>query len=405
MASTAWLRENGWWVTPGTDARPTHLMLDGGKARVPDDAAGAFLSAYALAVVRKLHPCVVELRTPVFRMFLDLDLKFQPPLDFDRVMLVVQRRAAAFFAEDSPRAVVCATQPRCDDGVTKSGKHVVWTNVWATSATALGFRDALVADLDVELPGACVKPWATVVDACVFTSNGLRMPFSEKGRGNTAVYFPAQVWQGECPEEVPEVSGVATVRHWSRELSIRAFGVDETPVRPGVVVAAVEANDLRGTSRSVKEYEAALEGLDAALPVQFAGQRVTGVIKAESCFLMRSSSRYCLNLGRAHNSCGIYWILTLKGVRQGCYCRCDTLEGRRYGLCRDFKSEVFPVPEEVLRAFFGAPPPPGAPPAAVLTKFQPSPMPSARAATAATDLLGRCRPPLVPPKRRKRKVT
>lgn len=403
----AWLHELGWWLSGGSDARPTHLMLDGGKARVPDHDAGAFLNAYALAVVRKLQPSIVELRTPVFRMFVDLDIKTRrgEELDWERVMAVLQARAAAFFDVEQPRAVVCATDAKdCDDGCVKSGKHVVWTNILATSATALTFRAAVVEDLEAGLPDACAKPWATVVDACVFTSSGLRMPFSAKGRAGSSVYVPTHVWTGADCQAAGPVSGVSAVRQWVRELSIRTVGSSQTPVRDGVQVLEVPTTGgAHGTSLSLREYEDVLPLLDAALPPQFAGQRFTSVLKMEACFLLRSSSRYCLNLGRAHNSCGIYWVLTLKGVRQGCYCRCETTEGRKWGLCKDFRSDTWPVPDEVLKAFFGEQraedqqQPQPQPPA-----FQPAPLPSAKALPSLEAILSCSRPPLKVSKKRRR---
>ena len=109
-------------------------------------------------------------------------------------------------------------------------------------------------NLEAALPDACVKGWAQVVDACVFTSNGLRMPFSAKGRAGSGVYLPAAVWEGEQLVEaaVGEVRGVSAVRRWVRELSVRAFGVDETGVREGVHVPEAAAGEgLCGTARSV----------------------------------------------------------------------------------------------------------------------------------------------------------
>ena len=267
MSPNEWLRENGWLLDrrrAEEGAKPTHLLLDGGKARVPDESAGAFLNAYAIAVVRGPPPSLVELRTPVFRLFLDLDVRvaLDARLEFADVMCILQKRAAAFFAVDLPRAVVCDTEPKQqEDGSTKAGRHVVWTNVWASASTALAYRAAVVEDLEAALPDACVKSWAQVVDACVFTSNGLRMPFSAKGRAGSGVYLPAAVWEGEQLVEaaIGEVRGVSAVRRWVRELSLRAFGVDETGVREGVHVPEAAAGEgLCGVSRSVREYEGAL---------------------------------------------------------------------------------------------------------------------------------------------------
>lgn len=398
----AWLREHGWWLPHGAATRPTHLLLDGGKACVPDESAGAFLNAYTIAVVKGLYPCVVELRTPVFKLFLDLDIKTAggSDLQFDAVMAALQARAAAFFDVEQPRAIVCTTPPRQADGVVKAGRHVVWTNIQATSATAMAFRACVVEDLEAALPGACTKPWASVVDACVFQANGIRMAFSAKGRDNPATYTPAEVWLGDACSQVGAFSGVSAVRQWVRELSIRRFDALETPLRAGIEVPeAVDAaggEGLCGTTRSLREYEGALQLLDAALPVQYAGQRFTGVIKAENCFILRSSSRYCENAGRAHNTCNIYFVLTLKGIRQKCYCRCDTTEGRKYGLCRDFGGETYPVPEEALLAFFGGTA------AAPAEQFK---LPSAKAACddSLACLLSRSRPPLTRVGKKRRK--
>ena len=397
--SNDWLREHGWLLDrrrAAEGAKPTHLLLDGGKARVPDESAGAFLNAYAIAVVRGPPPSLVELRTPVFRLFLDLDVRvaLDAELRFDDVMRVLQKRAAAFFAVDLPRAVVCDTPPtQQEDGSTKAGRHVVWTNVWASASTALAYRAAVVEDLEAALPDACVKSWAQVVDACVFTSNGLRMPFSAKGRAGSGVYLPAAVWEGEEPVEaaVDEVRGVTAVRRWVRELSLRAFGVDETAVREGVHVPEAAAGEgLCGVSRSVLEYAGALSRLEASLPAEYRDSRFTGVIQGEACYLLRSSSRYCGNAGRPHNTCNIYFVLTLRGIRQGCYCRCDTVEGRRYGQCRDYRGETWPVPDDVLAAFFGAA---AVEPATGAADFR---MPSAKSVASASllDVLSNSRPAL-----------
>ena len=414
MASSQWIRDSGWWMargdSGGSGAKPTHLLLSGGRVCVPNESAGAFLNAYAIAVVKGAEPCVVELRTSVFRMFLDLDIKTpeDSPLDFEAaVMPIIQKRATEFFDEDEPRAIVCVTEAkRTDDGV-KAGKHVVWTNLYATSSTAMAFRAALLDDLEAALPGACTKAWASVVDACVFQANGLRMPFSAKGAANSSTYVPSQVWTGTTAVDslAAPPSGVSATRHWVHQLSIRTFGIDETPVREGVEVVLADTGgqaELRGVASSVAEYAAALPSLDASLPIQFGGQRFTGVIKTETCFLLRSSSQYCTNVARKHTTSNVYFVLTPKGIRQKCYCRLESTEGRTHGQCKDFASEIWPVAEDALLAFFGERKPVA--PAAAST-FQPSIMPSAKASLSSglEALLSRSRPPLkAAPKKRKK---
>ena len=87
---------------------------------------------------------------------MDLDVKTNSDLDFDfdAVMSVIQRRACEFFDEDLPRVIVCGTPPVTTDGVTKAGRHLVWTNVRVRTPIALAFRQAVVVDLVREMPDA-----------------------------------------------------------------------------------------------------------------------------------------------------------------------------------------------------------------------------------------------------------
>lgn len=398
----AWLRDHGWWLPHNDPRKPTHLLLDGGKVLVPDEETGAFLNAYALAVVKNVTAvAVVELRTPVFKLFLDLDIKTSTTsavkdLDFNAVVTVVQQRAAAFFDEDQPRVLVCET-PRVtgDDGVTKAGRHLVWTNIKVRAPLALAFRAALLEDLAREMPEACARPWDAVVDKCVFTSNGLRMPWSTKGRGGAGTYTPSHVWVATECVAVDPPAGVAATREWVRELSIRNVTDDETAVRPGVEVDVelamhdIGGAGVRGTSKRVSEYAPVLDALVRCLPPDFADATVTGILQTESCFLLRSSSQFCLNRGGRHNSCGTFYVLTTRGIRQKCFCACETTENRQFGMCRDYGSDIYAVPDDILRAFFGTD-------AALPGDFKPAVLPSAkrRSSEGLQDLLSRCRPPL-----------
>jgi hypothetical protein len=124
------------------------------------------------------------------------------------------------------------------------------------------------------------------------------------------------------------------------------------------------------------------------LPPEFSDAKITGILQTESCFLLRSSSQYCLNRGGRHNSCGTFYVLTLRGIRQKCFCACETTENRAFGMCKDFGSDIYAVPEDILRAFFGAG-------ASLPGDFKVAALPSVSAARGGLhDLLGRCRPPL-----------
>ena len=360
-----WAAGRGYRLPYGDDARPTHLLLDGGKWRVPDEAHGALLNAYASSLLRRpdMRPCVVEVRTPVFKMFVDLDSRFAAPAQAEDARAgrgAVLRLLGAVCGAVAPGepAVVCAANRAKHEGDGhKLGFHIVWPGVLVAAHTALALRARLVEALaaqpdDLASALGLVNDWAAVVDASVYTSSGLRMPWSAKGRGDDRYYelaFRVDEGGGVTPARATTVS---ELRDALRQLSIRCFAAEPTlalgePPRP-------EAADHEWAPKALAGYADVLPRVAACLPIQFAGARFTAVMAAAHCFLLRSTARYCFNLGRAHRTNNVYFVLTRRGVCQRCYCRCETDEGRKYGMCKDFSSECWPVPREALDAFFPA---------------------------------------------------
>lgn len=355
-----WLRGRGYWLAASADTPPSHLLLDGGKVAVPDEAHGAFLSAYAASLARHPDrpPCMVEVRTPVFKMFVDLDTVFPSDEDATRfrertVVELAQRLCVAVGSED---CVVCAadsTKP-AGEGV-KQGYHLVWPEVLVTARTALALRDRM---LDVAAQVAPGFDWPKTLDASVFRSSGLRMPWSAKGRGDARVYTPLlRVREGGAVEHL-DVRKVSEVRQFLHALTIRTFRRDPTLLlddgggEDGDDGDRAPSTAAAGTRASLAAYADVLPRLADCLPLQFAGQKFTSLIRSEHCYMLRSTSRFCFNLGRTHNTNNVYFALTRRGISQRCYCRCDTTQGRKYGMCKDFSSDAWQVPREVMDVFF-----------------------------------------------------
>lgn len=362
MGIVPWLQERGWWLHRGTTETPTHLFLDGGKARVPDDMGATFLNAYANNIVRGDLPSIAEQRTPIFKMFMDLDIKVAPDDDAcatktrDTVMFVCQQ-ASLFFKEDDACVTVLTTPHKPGEGFVKAGVHLVWTNVYVTSSTAVAFRTMLIEKLDTKFGMIFLNKWDGIVDVCVYKSNGLRMAWSLKGSEPRA-YVPHAYVKEDCWTDIGEVKGANATREWVHKTSIRTYGAVATCLRDGIIVPSsggTEDSGIEATSKSLMEYGSVLPDLDSALPPQYTGQRFTGVLKMEHCFILRSSARYCANLGRAHYSNNVYFVLTRTGISQRCYCRCETTEGRKFGTCKEYVGETFPVSAKAIESFFGKP--------------------------------------------------
>jgi hypothetical protein len=360
-----WLQGRGYWMRGSVadhDSPPTHLFLTGGKASVPDDSASLFLNAYANAIVRGDTPSVSECRTPVFRMFVDLDVKLACASDHEKlrdVVLAVAACAPSFFeAQDPTMVVLAAPLKTCADHV-KSGTHLVWPCIFADSATALTFRNGLVSKLKSKFGDALfANNWDSIVDSCVYKSSGLRMAWSHKG-AEARPYIPVATVDAAGRWTVVEAPTPLTVpfaREWVRKTSIRRPGsLAPTPLQHGIVVTRSAAGGAGHNvlAESVGQYASALGKIDEILPIEHAGQKFVGVMRLDNCFILRSTSRYCANLGRSHNSNNVYFVLTRRGVSQHCYCRCETTEGRKHGMCRDFAGPLWSVTPDVIREFFG----------------------------------------------------
>lgn len=371
MAATSTMRDvlqaNGWWLKRGVGQsvpkKPTHLLLDGGRAHVPEASEGQFLNEYVLVLARNAAspPAVVELRTPVFRMFMDVDAKL--PLgttrDFEALWTTIYGVSTGFFVA-APRMVVCTAPLKTDGDVSKHGAHVIWPEVWVRAEVALAFRDALLPVLR-ETCEDFLNGWEDVIDACVYKANGLRMPWSVKAHGEGRPYTPAWEVTAEGMATVPPVTGVTALRTWVHDLSIRGQGKTPSPLQEHVVVPPAASSPTRaggggrgGTSQPLEAYAHVLPMVDAALPPEYKPQRFTGLFRTPHSVMLRSTSHFCRNLGRAHKSNTVYFVISRDGVSQKCFCRCETTEERKYGLCKEYESDAFELPKEAIDTFLGA---------------------------------------------------
>jgi hypothetical protein len=381
------LRTRGWLLRAGEKDKPvTHLFLDGGRASVPDDDAGLFLNIYATAISKKERLAVVEVRTPVFKLFLDLDARVQKgtPYDFEPFFERVASAVLDFFCvTESPCLVVCSTDPKDEsDDIQKCGFHLIWTNVFVSSDSALAFRNHI---LDVVVPTlpTLANSWEDAIDACVFKSNGLRMPWSYKSSNHTdtRIYVPQWTFGDDRHEKKK------SRREWIHALSIRVPRASPTPTTIPVVELTHKASSSSasgGIAKNIESYRHAIPGVAAVLPPEYGHISFTGMFKCEHIAMLRTTNKYCANVGREHKASQIYFAITRQGISQRCYCRKDPQFGNV--ACKDFVGETYPLPEALVAAFLGRDAP-SAPP----------PLPSSTArGTTLDELLKRSRPSLRP---------
>jgi hypothetical protein len=356
----AWLIDQGFWIASGQDRNCTHVFLDGGKACVSDRAG--FHAAYARAIRQGMTQYAVEQRTPVFRLFVDVDIQDKGPVDdamIDKICAKIYEASRSFFFPTQSSMVACRAPVRpMSDGVRwKNGVHCHWPDVYVTASKALSFRSFCVNEVEKEFGSGCfVNSWNDILDAAVFRSSGLRMIGSSK-KNTPGTYLPAAVFESTgTVVRVPQGTVMDNFEHWIELTSIRVeHPRDTAPHAQGdstdeAFESRVIQGDHSGSIRRVKfsDVDGVLADFAKVLPAFYRNAKVTSVYEIKSSasaktkkFVLGTNSKNCMNkTNGVHRSNHVYFMLEPRGVFQKCFCRCDTLEGRRYKHCRDFCGKV-----------------------------------------------------------------
>jgi hypothetical protein len=80
--------------------------------------------------------------------------------------------------------------------------------------------------------------------------------------------------------------------------------------------------------------------------------RITKVFTHKNHFLVSSSSKYCENIGRSHNSNHIWFHVVGDVIIQKCFCTCETVIGRKNGFCADFRGEQNQLPASLVSKLY-----------------------------------------------------
>ena len=370
--------ERGWILDRQDGKKATHLLMDGGRLHVPPEDSSSFLQQLASMLAGDHIPSVVELKTPVFRMMMDIDIEHTNPSisvgSFSNMLELIREAAFHFWHvvdENSehikPRMIVCsAPLKKTSKGNTKLGLHVVFPEIATTGQMATAFRMILIPVLEdrAMIPEGLVQPWDKVIDSSVFQSNGLRMPFNGKGRKETRAYAPSMEFRDDRCDEVTCDGTVKNYRHWLQACSIRSTTSVTTPLfckvstLPKGVQELLKSRDggqggggggsISCQRKRLADYEHLIPKIMEAIPPEYGNHTITSVARFPTFVAFRSTSKFCRNLGRCHRSNNVYFTVSSDGLSQRCYCRCDTLEGRLYSKCMDFQSEFFRIDERVI---------------------------------------------------------
>jgi hypothetical protein len=372
-----WLKARKLWAQGPEDHRTiTHFFMDGGKAHVPDDCVDEFVERYCEALRAGHKQYAVESRTPLFKLFMDVDLQSRSPVEDEAVMkicAVIRAASLEFFDSMESNVIVCVCPERSLGGGFKRGVHVHWTNVFVSSSKALTFRNLVLKQV-TEAFGECyMVPWSKILDMTVYKSSGLRMI------GASKVDAPGEYWPWRMFTKDGSLVDVQDPRvrmeEWVASTSIRTRFSTTAPVS--------DTTDQRGEEKILK---ADYKGDVSHLNIQEHSESISEVLRLVSSikdsrgnafykkfratslyrikdgthltFIMGTSCKSCMNkVNGVHRSNHVYFLLNDAGLFQKCFCRCETTEGRKFKMCKDFKFRLTPkLPPVVLQKLFGKQP-------------------------------------------------
>lgn len=183
-----------------TAQEANHFSYVGGKYFVPDDAHDEWLCTYAKQLQSlDSNLYMIERRTPVFRMYFDLDM-IQPDAVERSEVLALARLCCDVFRQYFPElpstanvftCYVLSAPPMARKGwpstaatemATKTGFHLIWPFLLVNQRQSLYLREGCVFAAKERFgerqPPS--NPFADVIDETVLLANGLRMVGSDK---------------------------------------------------------------------------------------------------------------------------------------------------------------------------------------------------------------------------------
>lgn len=372
-----WLRQERMWIEGDMDSRSvTHVFLDGGKVHVEDDDMERFHEVYCDCVAKNIPQYVVEQRTPVFKLFMDVDLQSKTIIDDETILRICETIAAAareFFDPMESDVIVCTAPVRELPGVIRSYKHGIhlhWKDIYVVSSKALTFRNLCIKRCAESFGDTCFhNTWVKIIDAAVYKSSGLRLIGSLK-RGISGTYLPQYVLRPDRMVIKVE-SPMTNLLTWVKECSIRlpiglpsfsgaAYNTDSTDDRheEAILGSSHKGHLTRVSLRDFKDTLACFMKVVATFPF-FKTFRVTSVYKIDSsnganpAYIIGTSCKRCMNKASGiHNSNHIYFFVDKKGIHQRCFCRCETLEGRKYKMCKDFSHKLCDLPNDLMTRLY-----------------------------------------------------
>lgn len=409
-----WLQVNKFYVKRGDENNTfTHLLLNGGKLRIPDEKISEFMQLYSQYLDSNAKLYMIEIKTPIFCMILDLDFFQHIPLSTDMIKSYIETIQKSIWSvvvnthtQHEARVVCCTTDNKKfiknNEEYIKTGIHLYWPNIYVNTEIALVIRNILIDAMSIQFgERPSHNTWKDVIDKCVLEKNGLRMIGSRK-LSSCSYCKPASIDKQSCkmcfgkgridegraysPFLVIDGKGRELKAHLAKLKKSSLKALEETSIRTkfedlpkplsipdkykitkratkskrcggkGEMLFSL-ATGLSSNKVSVphdsKTFKLCVAFLKSTFPQQnYNILEIFKPSKDNNYYVVQTDSKFCLNVGREHNSNHIYFYMDKSFAYQKCFCTCDTTIGRKYGKCSDYKSSHRKIPFDLQKLLY-----------------------------------------------------
>lgn len=385
---TKWLKITNQFSTSNEDEKPSHLLLNGYKLYVNNENIDLFNKKYAESLENKEKHYIVECKKEIFKLFFDLDFLLTQD-KYDKIeenlnenenifikMIKIINDVVFDFYEKSYTCIVTTADIKKVKKIIKNEENP--QNIDSTYLIKKGFHlhfaDILVnKNIALEIRKNCLKRLSDfntefensindIVDEHVFLSSGLRMTGSHKG------HFIAH--SKEFEDEGRPYNLYITLQNNEIDTDYKKLLQDNMyDLINKTSIITSETNPMNIKNNPNLECDSDEENCNTQGNMENTGSwkrlhkddiRYIEIMRFfniyvkdynirdikrifysenESIYILCSQSKYCTNIGRNHKSEHIYFKLDYQGICQKCFCRCDTLENRKFSYCKDYKSD------------------------------------------------------------------
>lgn len=376
---TNWFYTMNQIISKDSDIKPTHLLLDGGRVKIEDNLIDKFYKLYAECLINKTPIHIVEHKTKIFKFFIDLDFINDVEMttgELTNIINIIQE-AVFYMYEQNNHVIVCTTDLKniMKDSIKyfKQGIHLYWPTIFVNTENAILIRKLIIHKLKSILGERnTINTWDDVVDLSVYKNNGIRMVGSSKcsydrSNGKTVfiddkrIYMPTLILDSyknildnklkELLEDKYKMVVETSIRLVDKEITT----IQKYPesLKEEECEECDDSEQIPTISKRVSSTTLLYQEIVRFFRIHVANYSADDIKKIlnfdDKVYIILTKSKYCQNIGRAHNSCQIYFKLSKDGLCQKCHCICNTMVGRKYGYCKDYSSEYIKCSDHLLK--------------------------------------------------------